>query len=162
ERRRYLRWVKELMPANVSRLDGFTVWNDRAALRMSLVGDISRGQVRESREWLVNATAFDAALLLERVFVGDLSDCWYGNSARLCERQRVEELYGPMIPPLLHLVDTTPSRGFAMAAGQPTVRLSEGLRHPGARSFRTGDEVVLADATLLGCRQIANGWEYEL
>jgi hypothetical protein len=162
ERRRYLRWVKELLPANVSRLDGFTVWNDSAALRMSLVGDISRGQVREAREWLVNATAFDAHLLLERVFVGDLSACWYGNSTRLHEPQRVEEVYGPMIPSLLHLVDTSPSRGFATPAGQPTVRLAEGLRHPGARSFHNGDEVVLAGASLLGYRQIADAWEYEL
>ncbi len=162
EHGRYLRWVKELLPANVSRLDGFTVWNDSAALRMSLVGDISRGQVRESRQWLVNATAFDAHLLLERVFVGDLAACWYGNSARLREPQRVDELYGPMIPSLLHLVDTTPSRGFASTPGQPTVRLTEGLRHPGSRSFHNGDEIVLADASLLSYRQTADGWEYEL
>jgi tetratricopeptide (TPR) repeat protein len=162
ERSRYLRWVKELMPANVSRLDGFTVWNDRAALRMSLVGDISRGQVREAREWLVHANAFDAHLLLERVFVGDLAACWYGNSSRLREPQRVEDLYGPMIPSLLHLVDTIPSRGFATPTGQPTVRLTEGLRHPGSRSFHVGDEISLADASLLGCRQTPGGWEYEL
>jgi hypothetical protein len=171
ERKRYLRWVKDLLPVNISRLDGFIVWHDRAALRMSLVGDVSRGQVAELREWLGTATAFDAHLLLERVFVGDLAACWYGNSPQLRESQPVEKLYGPMVPCLLHLSDTSPPRGFtSLPEGHAarTVSLAEGLRHPAARSFRIGEEVVLADANLLGWKQVAQRnasgpvWEYEL
>ncbi len=162
ERRRYLLWVKELLPANISRLDGFTVWHDRAALRMSLVGDVSRGQVREAREWLVSAAAFDAHLLLERVFVGDLAACWYNNSPRQREPRPIAELYGPTIPSLLHLIDTTPPRGFTAATDRHGVGLAEGLRHPSARSFRVGDEVVISCGVLLGYRKTADGWEYEL
>src|SRR5262249_52848979 len=52
EQARYRRWVKELLPVNVSRLDGFAAWQDEAALRLNLVGDASRGLVREACEWL--------------------------------------------------------------------------------------------------------------
>ena len=174
ERRRYLRWVKDLLPVNISRLDGFTVWNDRAALRMSLIGDVRLGQVREAREWLAGAAAFDAHLLLERVFVGDLAVCWYANSPRLRSPTLVEELYGPMIPCLLHLVDAASPRGFAASSRergeQPvrpeersaSVRLIDGLRHAAARPFRNGDEVAIAEASVLNCRQAGENWEYEL
>jgi hypothetical protein len=173
ERRRYLRWVKELLPVNISRLDGFTVLHDRAALRMSLVGGTGRGQLSETREWLVSAAAFDAHVLLERVFVGDLAACWYGNSPRLREPRPIEELYGRMIPCLLHLADSrSTSResryGDASAPAETPTRLAEGLRPAAARSFRLGDEVVVAGSTVLGHRP-AKGhagspgdWEYEL
>jgi tetratricopeptide (TPR) repeat protein len=163
ERRRYLRWVKDLLPVNISRLDGFTVWHDTAALRMSLVGDISRGEVREAREWLAGATAFDAHLLLERVFVGDLAACWYGNSPRLLEARPVGELYGLMIPCLVHLADTTPPGGTSSArAPDSPLRLEDGVRPPSARSFQIGEKLAVAEPTLLGYRQTSSGWEYEM
>jgi hypothetical protein len=188
ERRRYLRWVKELLPVNVSRLDGFTVLHDRAALRMSLVGGTGRGLLSEAREWLVSAAAFDAHLLLERVFVGDLAACWYGNSPRVRDSRPVEELYGRMIPCLLHLADARSawrearscdhesflSSLAASADGAPpvpadaAVGLAEGLRPAAARSFRLGDEVLVAGSAVLGHRQVkgppgdVGEWEYEM
>src|SRR5439155_14186885 len=98
EQARYRRWVKELLPVNVSRLDGFAAWQDEAALRLNLVGDASRGQVREACEWLAGSEAFDAHLLLERVFVGDLAACWYANNPRLREPASLAEVYGAVVP----------------------------------------------------------------
>ncbi len=158
ERRRYLRFVKDLLPVNVSRLDGFTTWHDAAALRMSLVGDARPGQVREAREWLAGAAAFDAHLLLERVFVGDLGPCWYANSPRQRDPAPVGELFGPMLPCLLHLADA------AAPSQQPVAgpaSLGEGLRPPAGRAFRAGEVVTVHAGALLGCKPAPGGWEYE-
>src|SRR5213078_3245184 len=145
EQDRYHRWVKELLPVNASRLDGFAAWHDEAAVRQSLVGDLARGQVREAREWLATAEAFDAHLLLERVFVGDLPACWYANNPRSRDPLPLAELYGSMMPVLLYLDDECPPRGLTVGgarAAQPGhpdsdgVRVEDGLRPAAARSFR--------------------------
>lgn len=163
EQARYRQWVKELLPVNVSRLDGFAAWQDEAALRLGLVGDASRGQVREACEWLASADAFDAHLLLERVFVGDLAVCWYANNPRHREAAPLAELYGPMTPCLLHLEDESPPRGLCSRGGSAQgVRVEEGIRPAAARSFRAGDEVTVQGARVLSYAASNGSWEYEL
>jgi hypothetical protein len=173
EQDRYQRWVKELLPINASRLDGFAAFHDEAALRQSLVGDLARGQVRELREWLAAAEPFDAHLLLERVFVGDLPACWYANNPRRRGSLPLAELYGPMLPILLHLDDEDPPRGLMAGGrggeseapaepGKQVLRVEDGLRPPAARSFRPGEEVSLSEVGVLGFRQTNGAWDYEL
>jgi hypothetical protein len=177
EQGRYLHWVRELLPMNAARLDGFARWNDRAALRFSLIGDTSRGeiaamlhgQMREAREWLSTAPPFDAHLFLERVFVGDLATCWYTNSPRVQGPAPMADIYSRMVPCLVHLVDGTPPRGLIARADDrsPTNARGahlplEGLRPTPARSFHVGDEVTLGPARVLGFRPVGELWEYEL
>jgi hypothetical protein len=114
EWQRHERWVKDVLPVNVSRCERHTPWAGRAALRMGLAGsnNLDGARARNASEWLTTATAFDAHLLLERVFVGDLATCWYTNAPSREPPAPLLRTYGRIIPPLLTVRDTDPPRGL--------------------------------------------------
>jgi hypothetical protein len=160
---RHERWVKDLLPVNVSRCERFTAWNGRAALRMGLAAGQDWARAREACEWLTTASAFEAHLLLERVFVGDLASCWYTNAARRAPSEALARSYGRIVPPLLLVEDEAPPRGLlSRRPAGAFARAADGLLPPGLRSFGPGEEVMLDGLTVAGSRPCAGGWEYEL
>ncbi len=160
---RHEQWVKDVLPVNVSRCERFAAWNDRAALRMGLAAGQDWVRAREACEWLTTTSAFEAHLLLERVFVGDLASCWYTNAPRREPPRPLAQSYGRIVPPLLLVEDTSPPRGLlARRPAGPFVRATDGLLPPALRGFGLGEEVMLDGLTVAGFRPCGGGWEYEL
>lgn len=167
EARRYERWVKDLLPANVSQFAGRTAWGERAGLRMSLAGGQDWGRAKAESEWLPEAAAFEAHLLLERVFVGDLGACWYSNAPSRTPPQPLVRVCSPIVPSLLTLCDDDPPRGLLPRPPDAALRrLEDGLLPPESRPFAGGEEIALGGLEVMGVHRVgvelAARWEYEL
>src|SRR5262249_14804415 len=106
---------------------------------------------------------FEAHLLLERIFVGDLASCWYTNASTCEPGQPLLQTYGRIVPPLLTIQDTDPPRGLLVRPATGAVHdVLDGLKPPQQRAFQLRDEVSLDRLAVNAFRACPAGWEYEL
>jgi len=158
---RYQRWVRDLLPANVTRVTRFVAWEQRAGLLMSLVGT-GWSRSRSEHDWLLDASPFDAHYLLEQIFHRDLGLAWYTNTGGDHAAAPLLEPYAWAVPPVWAIDDTHPPGGLLADPPHAAVRrldLLTGL-HPGVPPDVA--EVAIDDLALVEMRPVGTGWEYQL
>jgi hypothetical protein len=163
----YEKHVKDVLSPNVSRIAAWTVWGNRAGIRMSLAADQDWDRALDEMQWLVQAAPMDTHHLLADIFARDLGTCWYSNG-RVRDEKLLYEVYGHQLPVLMTVSEPGPAGG--LLTGPPPHRskdlLTQGLQPPdGQRTLKLEDEVYLGELKVLGWDEPSRGgakWQLKL
>ncbi len=164
EVKRYDRYVRDLLPANVSQYAAQAVWGDKAGIRMSLAGGREWGRAADEVEWLVDAWPLAAHHLLELIFAGDLASGWYANGSASSSARPLVDAYAAMMPVLVTLRDPRLTEGLLIErpSGAARSNLEGGLLPPGDRNYDRGHRVYLGEMKVVEYVRAQEEWRYEL